>query len=180
MDLHLAQRHWFVVYSKPKRELHAQLNLSAKGLDVFFPRLLLPHGPRGCSRVVPLFPNYLFVRLDLSKAAEYFYVAWCPGVNRLVSFNRSPACIDDDVIEFLMRQSDKNGIIAGRTNLRQGQEVRINTGPLAGLVGILQELPNPKGRVKVLLNLLNRPTNVELPIHFVETGWITAADSAAA
>ncbi len=180
MDLHLAQRHWFVVYSKPKRELHAQLNLSAKGLDVFFPRLLLPHGPRGCSRIVPLFPNYLFVRLDLSKAAEYFYVAWCPGVNRLVSFNRSPACIDDDVIEFLMRQSDKNGIITGRTNLQQGQEVRINTGPLAGLVGILQELPNPKGRVKVLLNLLNRPTNVELPIHFVETGWITAAASAAA
>ena len=79
-----------------------------------------------------------------------------------------------------MRQSDKNGIIIGRSNLQRGQEVRISTGPLAGLVGILQALPNPKGRVKVLLNLVNRQTNVELPIHFVETSWITAAATVAA
>jgi transcription elongation factor/antiterminator RfaH len=176
----LPQRDWFVVYSKPKREPQAQMHLCAKGLDVFFPRLLLPQAAKNRNRVFPLFPNYLFVRLDLSEPTEYFSVIWCPGVSRLVSFNGSPASIDEHVIEFLMRQTNNDGIIMARANLRKGQEIRISGGPLAGLAGILQDFSDAKGRVKILLNLLNRQTNVELPVHFVETRWVAAAATVAA
>jgi hypothetical protein len=47
-------------------------------------------------------------------------------------------------------------------------------------VGIIRQPPDAKGRVKVLLHLLNRPAAVDLPIEFVETTWSAAALAAGA
>jgi transcriptional antiterminator RfaH len=165
------ERQWYVVYSKPQKEGYAQFHLRAKGLEVFFPRLLLPEASKKRKRIVPLFPNYLFVRLHI-KSAEYFYATWSPGVSRIVSFNGCPASIDEDIITFFMQQADSEGIIFARSNLKAGQEVRITGGPLDGLMGILDEPPNARGRVKILLKLLNRETRIEVPIQFVQTEWV--------
>jgi transcriptional antiterminator RfaH len=173
---HLAERQWYVIYSKPQKEGYAQFHLQSKGLEVFFPRLLLPEASKKRKRIVPLFPNYLFVRLQIGSA-EFFYAAWSPGVRRLVSFNGCPASIDEEVVDFFMQQADQEGLIPARTNLKAGQEVRITGGPLDGLVGIMQEPPNARGRVKILLNLLNRQTNVEVPVQFIDSGWVASAPS---
>src|SRR4029077_19678854 len=82
------QRDWYVVYSKPHKEEQAQFHLRMKGLDVFFPRLDLVRVSERRKRVIPLFPNYLFVRIDLET--EFHYVTWSPGVKRLVSFGDRP------------------------------------------------------------------------------------------
>jgi transcriptional antiterminator RfaH len=168
------ERQWYVVYSKPQKEEYAKFHLCAKGLEVFFPQLLLPESAKRGKRVVPLFPNYLFVYLHLCSE-EYSYAAWSPGVSRLISFNGSPVSIDAKVVNFLMMQANKEGIVVARSNLKIGEEVRITGGPFDGLLGIIQEPPNAKGRVKILLRLLNRPTKVDVPVQFVKTGWVAAA-----
>jgi transcriptional antiterminator RfaH len=170
---HSPGRQWYVVYSKPQKEDCAQYHLQSKGLEVFFPRLLLPESAKRHKKLVPLFPSYLFVRLDIGSD-EYSYAIWSPGVSRMVAFNGVPVSIDDQVLEFLMQQSDDQGIIAARSNLRPGQEVRIAGGPFDGLVGIIQEPPSAKGRVKILLTLLNRPTRVDVPIRFVKSEWVAS------
>src|SRR5260221_9735751 len=104
-------RLWYVVYSKPRREEFAQTHLRRKGLEVFFPRLALPHARQGQGQLVPLFPNYLFVRLQIPE--EYAYALWAPGVKTLVSFNGVPAPIDEEIISFLQKQSGPENIIAG-------------------------------------------------------------------
>jgi transcriptional antiterminator RfaH len=169
----LSERHWYVVYSKPHKESSAKFHISAKGLEVFFPQLSLPRNTKRLNPVIPLFPNYLFVRLNI-ESEEYGYVAWSPGVNRIVGFNGFPTPIDDEVLSFLQSRSDSEGIIPAESNLRRGQEVRITEGPFGGLSGIIREPPNAKGRVKVLLTLLNREADVELPVHSVESSWIAA------
>jgi transcriptional antiterminator RfaH len=163
-------RHWYVVYSKPHKESSAKFHISAKGLEVFFPRLYLPKSTKKTHSVIPLFPNYLFVRLDIDSE-EFGYVSWSPGVNRIVGFNGRPTPIDEEILRFLQSRSDAEGIIQAESNLRRGQEVRITEGPFTGLLGIIREPPNAKGRVKVLLNILNRAAAVDLPIDFVETSW---------
>jgi transcriptional antiterminator RfaH len=175
---HSSERHWYVVYSKPQKEVYAQFHLRLKGVETFFPQLLVPNASRSRRRIIPLFPNYLFVRLEITSP-EYFYVTWSPGVRRIVSFNGCPASIDEQIVDFFMRQADEEGIIRARSNLKTGQEVRITGGPLGGLVGVLQEPPDGKGRVKILLNLLNRQTNVEVPLQFIETGWVASASISA-
>jgi transcription antitermination factor NusG len=166
----VGKREWYVVYSKPHREESAQFHLQSKGIEVFFPRLLLPESLR--RRIVPLFPNYLFVRIHLLE--QYHYVLWSPGVKRFVSFNDVPLPLDDNIAGYLMQQANSDGIITARSNLKVGQEVRINGGPFDGLVGMIQESPNARGRVKVLMKLLSRQIKVEVPVHFVKSGWVAA------
>jgi transcriptional antiterminator RfaH len=166
-----AERQWYVLYSKPQKEDYARFHLSAKGLQVFFPQLLFPHAARKRKRLVPLFPNYLFVRLKLFSE-EFSHAKWSPGVSRVVSFNGIPAPLDGHVVELLMQQLNRDGVIEARPKLRSGQEVRITGGPFDGLLGIIQEPPNAKGRVNILMQLLSRSTRVDVPLEFVETEWV--------
>jgi transcriptional antiterminator RfaH len=167
-------RRWYVVYSKPRKEEFAEINLKSKGLRTFFPRLLLPGLARGQRRIVPLFPNYLFVYIDC-LSDEYAYVRWSPGVKRLVGFNGSPTPLDESIVGFLIGQADEAGVIRARSSLKVGQSVHISGGPFDGLVGIIQEPPDARGRVKVLMSLLNRQVRVEVPLRFVKNGWVSAA-----
>jgi len=161
---------WYVVHAKPRKEEFAQFNLKLKGVEVFLPQLLLPQSSQKRQRVTSLFPGYLFVRIRFFEA--YHYVIWTPGVIRLLSFNGSPSSIGDDIVSFLMQQATPEGIITAHSNLRTGQMVQVDGGPFDGLSGIIQEPPNERGRVKILLSLLKRQVRVEVPAHFVKSGWV--------
>jgi transcriptional antiterminator RfaH len=172
-------KQWYVVYTKPQREEFAEVNLRRRGINTFFPQLSLPKSAKRKKRIVALFPNYLFVCVDFI-ADEYASIIWCPGVKRMVSFNGTPAIVDESIIAFLMGRGDANGVISARCNLRVGQEVAIDGGPFDGLVGIIQEPPNARGRVKILLELLNRPTRVDVPVQFIKASWVASGSLAEA
>ena len=76
-----------------------------------------------------------------------------------------------------MGQTGADEVIASRCNVEVGQEVSIDGGPFDGLVGIIQQPPNARGRVKVLLQLLNRDTNVDVPVEFIKASWVTQGAS---
>jgi transcriptional antiterminator RfaH len=165
----MAKKAWYVVYCKPQKEGYAQFHLKLKGIEVLFPRLSLPNVSRERQRIIPLFPNYIFVRIDLSS--EYNGVLWSPGVKRFVSFGENPAPLDDSIAEYLISQANSDGIIAARYDLRPGQEVQMSGGSFEGLTGIIKEPPDAKGRVKVLMTLLNRQVDVIVPASLVRQGW---------
>jgi len=169
------EKHWFAVYTKPQKEDYAEVNLRLRGIQTFFPKLSVPKAKRK-KHVVALFPNYLFGRCEI-VSEECGSIVWCPGVKRLVSFNGTPAIVDDTIIEFLMGQTGADGVIASRCSVELGQKVSIDGGPFDGLVGIIQEPPNARGRVKVLLQMLNRETNVDIPVELIKAGWVAQARS---
>jgi transcriptional antiterminator RfaH len=162
---------WYVVYSKPHGESTAQRHLTRKGIDVFYPQLVLPDYAGRAVRCMPLFPNYLFVRIHLAR--QFQDVVWSPGVKRFVGSDGVPAAIDDDVVAYLRRTATPDGHLRARSDLEAGEEIEVVAGPFAGLVGIIQRPPDAKGRIRVLMRLLNRQSvNVEIPIRFVKTGWV--------
>jgi len=171
MRIQEEMRQWYVVYSKPRKEECAEFHLRLKGVEVFFPRLRLPGSLRKRKQIVPLFPNYLFVRIQVFSD-EFNYVAWSPGVNRFVSFNGLPTPVNNEIITYLMEQSTDEGIITARSNLKPGQEVQISGGPFEGLIGIIQYPPDAKGRVRLLLNLLSREVKVAVPLQYIDSGWV--------
>ena len=171
------QKHWLAVYTKPQKEEYAELNLRLRGIDTFFPKLFLPKSAKRKKQIVALFPNYLFVHCEIISE-EYGSIIWCPGVKRLVNFNGTPAIVDDSIMEFLMGQTGADGVIAARCNVEVGQKVSIAGGPFDGLVGIIKEPPNARGRVKVLLQVLNRETNVDVPVQFINATWVAQAQPA--
>ena len=171
------RRQWYVVYSKSNREEYAQYHLQRRGIEVFFPRLQLPVSSPKQRQVIPLFPSYLFVQLHMP--GEHSAVVWCPGVKCLVSFNGTPAPLNDGVIQFLKCQATAEGMISAHANLAVGQEVYITDGPLEGLKGIIQQPPDAKGRVRVLMTLLNRTLPVTVPIAYVQRGWVVTKEESA-
>jgi len=164
------QRQWYVVYSKPHREEQAQFHLRAKGVDVFFPRLDVTRAAETRRRIVPLFPNYLFVRIELETEAHR--VMWSPGVKRIVSFGDGPTPLNNCVVDFLRQLTGSDGAIKARSRLRTGQEVEIRGGPFDGLLGIIQDPPDAKGRVRILLKLLSRQISVRMGVEFIQGDWL--------
>jgi transcriptional antiterminator RfaH len=156
---------WYVVCAKTRRERFAALSLARRGVPVFLPRLALRR--RGTSVIRPLFPGYLFARLVLPQEAGR--VLWAPGVRRLVTFAGEAPAMPDEAIAFLRAQADEAGVIAARPRpLPRGRRVRVTTGPLAGLVGIIENPPDARGRVSVLMDILRCQTPVSLDATWLE------------
>jgi transcription elongation factor/antiterminator RfaH len=165
------QRDWYVVYSKPHKEQQAGFHLGLKGVESFFPRLYLPGSVDKKKRIIPLFPNYLFARIHLPT--EYHYVIWSPGVKKIVCFSETPVPIEDSVIQFLQQNADDRGVIQARSQLRRGQEVEVTGGPFNGLIGIIQDPPDTKGRIRILLKILSRQVTVKLGVEFIKGEFAT-------
>lgn len=168
---------WYVVYAKPHKEATALFHLRRKAIEVFYPQLRLPDYAAARRPVVPLFPNYLFVHIDLGR--QFYDVVWSPGIRRFVGPEGVPVPLDDEVVAFLKAHVSPEGVIRARPTLDVGQEVEITHGPFAGLVGIIQRPPNARGRIRVLMQLLNRrAVRVEIPLQYVRTGWALAQPAA--
>lgn len=166
-----AHKRWYVVLTKPRNEENARFHLATKGIEVFYPKLSLPMPTRSGRNVVSLFPNYLFVRID-SFSPEHSQVTWCHGVKRLVSFGGMPVPVENRVVDFIRQQADQRGVLKAKSNLKMGDEVQIAKGPFKGLVGIIQEPPDTKSRIKVLMSILSRDVQVEVPVECIEMGWV--------
>ena len=144
---------WYVVYSKRHQEEVVQFYLERKGLVVFFPRLLLPQPSPKRPRIVPLFPNYLFVRIH--KPVEYDIVRWSSGVIRVVEFYGHPAPLDEEVVEFLRRRVTPAGIIVMDSSpIVRNKVVEDVNGRIASLMHALLNPHNSGDRVGLLMQLL--------------------------
>lgn len=160
------ERQWFVVSTKVRREYFAQEQLVFRGVETFLPRIIEPSRVRGKMTVAPLFPGYLFLNIDLQQ--QYFDVVWTPGVRRFVAFGTLPCPVDRQVIEFLHARTGEAGILRLERVFHPGERVSIRSGPFEGLVGIIERPVCARGRVRVLMELLRRQTQVELPQEIVE------------
>ena len=147
--------HWYLIHTKPKQESCALLNLQQQGYECYLPLLSSEKIRRGALTLVeePLFPRYLFIRLDSGQSAK----SWSPirstrGVSRLVSFGQQPAQVDDALIQALQRHDEPEP----EPLFKPGETVRLTNTPYAGLEAIYQ-MADGVNRVIVLIKLLNKP-----------------------
>ena len=158
---------WYVVSAKARREDFARAQLAQREVGVFLPRLVFER--RGHRIVRPLFPGYLFTRLVLPR--DLSRVVWTPGVRRLVTFEGEAPSVPDAAIAFLIGQGGPDGCIVARCRpLPPGHRVRITNGPCAGLVGVIENPPDGRGRVSILMDILRQQTRVS-----VDAGWLEDA-----
>jgi transcriptional antiterminator RfaH len=153
---------WYAIRTKPRKETVVEKRLGNLDLEVFLPWLRSRRriGSRHQWVLVPLFPGYLFCRLDLvlfGKAARY-----APGVKDFVKFGNRIAEVGADVIQTL-RDRCPNGVAQIQPRAyRVGQPIAIKEGPFSGLEAIFEREMKGSERVAVLLDLLGRPTRLVL------------------
>ena len=155
---------WFVVRTKRHRERWAQLRLGHDGTETYLPMLHQWPRPAVGADVQPMFPTYVFVRATIPDDAHR--ICRTPGVHGFVTFGGLPAPIDEAAIAFFRSREDADGVI--RTDSpAAGRAVQIVGGPLRGLVAVVEERLGARQRVRVLLDILQRQTAVEMPERWV-------------
>jgi len=109
---------------------------------------------------VPLFPGYVFCRLDLVLSGKA--VRYTRGVKDFVKFGDRFAEVAEGVIGTL-RERCPDGIAQVQpVTYRAGEPITIKEGPLSGLEAVFESEMKGNQRVAVLLEFLGRQTRVVL------------------
>jgi transcriptional antiterminator RfaH len=161
--MHATDLAWYCARTKPKHEHIAAANLRKYlGLEVFHPQLRVERSTqRGLVRLVePLFPCYVFVRCLIHDRLNE--IRYTNGVSSIVHFADRIPSVSDTVIEELRACFNSEEPMPVEETLQPGAEVQVGDGAFAGMrASVLRVLPAGR-RVQVLLDILGRPTEVEL------------------
>jgi transcription antitermination factor NusG len=157
---------WFALQVRTRHETAIASFLEAKGYEQFVP--LYEIKKRWSDRVkvtaAPLFPGYLFCRFDPQYRLP---VLKTPGVIQIVGYNRIPAPIDENEIHAIQTLIASGLPTQPWPFLAVGDRVRIESGSLRGLDGIVVKLKE-NHRLVVSVTLLRRSVAVEIDSALVE------------
>jgi transcriptional antiterminator RfaH len=161
---------WYLIHTKVSGETSSQLNLERQGYEVYLPRFVngVRLAGRWRERVTPLFPRYLFLRLDEGRQ-PLSPVHSTVGVATVVRFGSRYTIVPDKVLQELRdREDPHSGLhrLSRRSPLSPGAAVRITAGAFDGLEGIFERAAGAE-RVLVLLRLLGQEASVRVPSEFV-------------
>lgn len=151
---------WYVIQTKPGNEHRVEMNLFHQEIEVFLPLLetfQYSHA-KVLQKIKPLFSNYLFAKLDID--AHYYKVKWTRGVNKILGSGVEPVPVSEKVIQTIRERTGKGNLVKMEEEWREGDPVRINSGPFKELIGVFQRKMSDSGRVRILLNLIG----VDVPV----------------
>ncbi len=86
----------------------------------------------------------------------------------MVAFGDVPTPVEREVIDYLVERCGEEGVVRRPPCFAEGDVVRVTGGPLEGLRGIVQRGASGRERVRVLMQLLRRHTQVSLPSALLE------------
>jgi len=130
---------WYAVHVRSKHEFQVRERLRQADIEVFLPVANRLRRWKDRKKLIsfPLFPGYLFVRINRSPQ-ERLAVLKTKGVVRfLCTDSGEPEPVPDDQITPLKRLIETGMPLDPHPYLKEGCRVRIRTGPLSGVEGIL-------------------------------------------
>lgn len=161
------EKRWFVVQTKSKQEDYSQFHLRNKDIEVYLPKLevMTFHSRRRSMIAKPLFPSYLFVRVEADNSLTK--VRWTKGVVKILLNPIKPVPLGDEVIEEIRGLEDCDGIIRRRL-IQKYKRIRISRGPFKDITGTIDCWLSDRERVKVLLDLVSYQASIELHPSLIE------------
>ena len=157
---------WYAVYTRFQHEKTAAALLEKKEFEVFLPVYRAVHKWKDRNQTVtlPLFPCYLFLRMELARKVEILRTA---GVLWMVENGGQACSVPDEEVESVRRICSSGSRFQPHPYLKEGDFVRIRKGPLLGVEGVFQRTKNDY-RVIVSVGLLRQGVAVEVDLADVE------------
>lgn len=156
---------WFVVRTKTGVEDRAAWHLENQGFEAYLPRYRkqIRHARKTQIVLRPVFPGYLFVRIDMEQQ-RWRAINGTVGVISLVGFGGSPSPLSDAIIDAIRASEDRIGAVTlAPQGLQKGDRVRVREGAFADHMALLEEVCDAK-RVILLLDLMGREVRVTAPM----------------
>ncbi len=156
---------WFVIYTKPRHEKKIAEQLGNMNVENFLPivKSLRTWSDRRKYVDAPLFPSYIFVRLE--DLQGYFNSLEVNGVLHYVRTGKQIAAVEEAIIsnlKLLVYNSQKD-IEVSSGYIKPGRNLFIKEGPFTGFTC---EIIDYKGKQKMLvrIELLQRNILVDMPV----------------
>ena len=154
------QVEWNAVYTRHQHEKLVAESLAGNGFEAFLPtyNVLRQWTDRKRQLALPLFPCYVFVRSNFERRLR---VLTTPGVHFLVMFAGRPASIPELEMDAIRKAVESRLRVEPHPFLQCGDWVRVTSGPLVDIEGILVR---KKGSYRLILSaeLLGKSIAVEL------------------
>jgi len=165
---HVKEVRWYATYTRAQHEKSVARQLELRAIESFLPvyEKMSRWKDRRVKVRLPLFSGYVFVRMTLEEKMRVLQV---PGVVRLVGFGGQPTPLPEEEMEVL--RSRLSGALHAEPcpYLQAGSRIRLKSGPLRGIQGVLLKKKNGC-RFVISFELIQRSIAVE----------VDAADVAAA
>ncbi|NOT33806.1 MAG: transcription termination/antitermination factor NusG [Candidatus Eisenbacteria bacterium] len=164
---------WYVIHTYSGHENKVKTNLEkaigAAGLAERFGQILvatedfaeMKDGKRKITKR-KTFPSYVMVEMELDDETRHL-VQNVPGVTRFIGSGQSAVALKENEVRRILGQMEqtKNKPVPTVT-FRVGDHVRVVDGPFSAFSGVVDEVNNERGKVKVMVSIFGRATPVEL------------------
>jgi transcriptional antiterminator NusG len=172
-------KRWYVlhVYSGFEKKIASQIKEQAelKGLAEAIGEVVVPveevtevRRAQKVNTERKFFPGYVLIHMDLTDETWHL-VKDVPKVTGFLGNKNKPSPISDSEADRIMKQAQE-----GTENRRPaiifeiGEQVRVADGPFTSFMGVIEEVDEDKGRLKVSVSIFGRSTPVDLEYGQVE------------
>lgn len=115
-------------------------------------------------------PGYVLVRMEMNNRTYHLVTS----INRVTGFLGQPGkpspMRDDEVNAILNRVEAGQEAPRNLIRFEVGETVKVSDGPFDGFSGMVEEVDDDNGRLKVMVSIFGRPTPVELEFTQVQKG----------
>lgn len=172
-------KHWYVVHTYSGYEQKAKKALEERirqhGVEQYFEQVLLPQESvvevkKGVKKTSKrhFFPGYVLVRMELNEATWHI-VKGTPKVTGFVGGSLNPPVVPDEEVARITSQIQEGTLKPKpKVEFEKGENVRVTSGPFSTFTGVVDEVHEGKGKLRVLVSIFGRATPIELDFTQVE------------
>jgi transcription termination/antitermination protein NusG len=165
------EKKWYVVHTysgyeeRVKKNMEQRIKFMDSENEIF--EIVIPtedevevRGGRRRTVTKKILPGYVLVQMKMTDLS-WNVVRNTPGVTGFVGGGGKPTPLPEgEVNEILKQMAAETPRV--KVGYRKGQSVRVIDGPFIDFVGVVDEINQEKGKLKVLLSLFGQETPVEL------------------
>jgi transcription antitermination factor NusG len=157
---------WYAIRVCSRHEKVVSLALRGRGYEEFpaLRRVIRRWSDRVRAIDVPLFPGYVFCRLNALNPVP---VLSCPGVVSIVGYGRRACPVSEAELDSIRSAIASGMPIEPWEYVRVGQRVKVRCGSMAGVEGIVQRI-NKHTRLIMSVSLLQRSVALEIDTDLVQ------------
>lgn len=149
-----SRKHWYALYTRPRHEFKAAGQLEESSIEYYLPVTvqIKQWSDRKKKITEPLIRGYIFVHAD---EKERLSALQKDSIVRCVAFDNKIAVIPDWQIESLKAMIKESSNVEVSDRIAAGTKVQVVSGPLQGVVGVVNDTSNGR-TISITIELLNR------------------------
>ena len=175
----MAEKKWYVVHTYSGYEGQVRVSIKermkSEGFEDMVGDILLPteqvveiKGGKKRVSARKFFPGYLLVEMEMNRDTWYV-VKNTPKVTGFLCSEQEPSSLPEEeiagILEQIKQPQDKP---KPKVSFELGENVRVLEGPFSNFSGVIGEVNEERGKLRVMVSIFGRATPVELEFLQVE------------